>query len=290
MNELMALILERSSETHTLWTMFITVVIGILGYISATASTSSSILVRTLLIIGFSAFAFVNCKNLRDVHFHKDQLIEVARLNLGNNPTLGKSQNQVIGTQHWQSILTRLSDGSKHLIKFHVFIDAIVVLMIWSMPGALLSLRPFHRFKHKALRPKGSRLLPAVVSWDQLNQEWRLASDYEIKSKNIQIRIPKGFTFDLASIPRLLWPIIGPMELSVVAPLAHDYIYFHGGKIPEEQLLTSGQHKPISRKEADEIFFDLMEQEGVSWIRKTLAFYAVHFLGDRFWRNPASDQ
>lgn len=57
-----------------------------------------------------------------------------------------------------------------------------------------------------------------MFSWDQGNQEWKLAAEYSIESKGKKFVIPEGFTFNLASIPRILWPIIGPMELSVVAP------------------------------------------------------------------------
>jgi hypothetical protein len=39
------------------------------------------------------------------------------------------------------------------------------------------------------------------------------------------IQIPAGFVFDLASVPRVLWWLIAPFELSIVAPLIHDWLY-----------------------------------------------------------------
>ena len=130
----MALILERASQTQALWTMYITVVLGILGYLAATASTSSSGAVRSLLLTGFAFFALVNCTNLRDVHFHKDQLIEVVRLKLMKAPDSPEEQ-------HWTAILDRLERGSNLLVPFHIFMDILVGLAIWFVPGKLVRLR-----------------------------------------------------------------------------------------------------------------------------------------------------
>ena len=35
----------------------------------------------------------------------------------------------------------------------------------------------------------------------------------------------EGFRFDLASIPRVFWFLVSPFELSIAAPLLHDFLY-----------------------------------------------------------------
>ena len=44
--EVMTLAFDRASQTQTLWSLYITVVLGILAYIAATASTRGSALER----------------------------------------------------------------------------------------------------------------------------------------------------------------------------------------------------------------------------------------------------
>jgi hypothetical protein len=63
--------------------------------------------------------------------------------------------------------------------------------------------------------------------------------------------IPKGFKWDGASIPRILWRLIGtPFSPAFMAPsMVHDYLYTKPGK--------------MSRKEIDKLFLKLLIHNGV---------------------------
>jgi hypothetical protein len=76
--------------------------------------------------------------------------------------------------------------------------------------------------------------------------------------------IPKGFRSDLASIPRCLWWLIAPFELSIQAPLLHDYLYKRGR---------------LRRRVVDRVFLGLMESEGVPRWRRNAAYLAVRLFG-----------
>jgi hypothetical protein len=94
--------------------------------------------------------------------------------------------------------------------------------------------------------------------------------------------VPAGFRFDLSTVPRALWWLIAPFELSVAAPLLHDFLYLHRGKPP------AGSVKPprtYTRAEADRIFFEIMRAEGVSPWRRMLGYLAVRVFGRRDWRS-----
>jgi hypothetical protein len=105
---------------------------------------------------------------------------------------------------------------------------------------------------------------------------WVLEVGYHYDDGTHLFRIPRGFVFDLASIPRLAWWLIAPFELSIAAPLIHDYLYRHGGVPPLGPTL--------SRRDADRLFRRMMEREGVPRWRRVLAYPAVRLFGWVSWR------
>ena len=106
------------------------------------------------------------------------------------------------------------------------------------------------------------------VSYNPDTKRWRLENTVTIEG----VRIPVGFEFDLASIPRLLWPLIAPFELSIGAPLLHDYLYVNRGL---------GQ---FTRKQVDKMFRKVMKDEGIWAWRRWPAYAAVRLLGFLAWR------
>jgi len=42
------------------------------------------------------------------------------------------------------------------------------------------------------------------------------------------ITVPIGFETNFASIPRILWPVISPIDRHAKAAVIHDYCYYHG--------------------------------------------------------------
>jgi hypothetical protein len=108
----------------------------------------------------------------------------------------------------------------------------------------------------------------AVVDYDVDKKIWILAEDYE--DDIFPWTIKAGFKFDLASIPRFLWSIIAPFELSVEAPLVHDYCY----KYPD---------KFCTRKQADKFFRDIMKREGVPYWKRVVAYRAVRMFAGAVW-------
>lgn len=112
---------------------------------------------------------------------------------------------------------------------------------------------------------------------------WVLVAPFKYADGPRTISIPRGFRFDLASIPRPLWALIAPFELSIAAPLVHDVLYRFKGMLP------AGQVEPFhryTRAEADALFHDIMHREGVSWWRRRAAYAAVRSWGWMAWDKP----
>ena len=125
----------------------------------------------------------------------------------------------------------------------------------------------------------GSRLPPPVITAPEIGR-WRLEIAYTYHDNGTAITVPAGFEFDLSSVPRPFWSLIAPFELSIVAPLMHDFLYRHGGKPP------AGIDPPraYTRAEADRMFLEIMEAESVPTWRRVVAYAATRVFGGHAWR------
>ena len=99
--------------------------------------------------------------------------------------------------------------------------------------------------------------------------------------------VPKGFIYDLASIPRWIWWIQwGPWNNGAVI---HDFAYAFGHAF----LIEDGQlkKKELSKKEADDLFADVTyttavqsdQQKNAPLWRIRLMHLAVSLIGRGFW-------
>jgi hypothetical protein len=128
---------------------------------------------------------------------------------------------------------------------------------------------------------------PSLIYND--DDTWTLEGDFSIASRGYQLTVPAGFRFDLASIPRALWSLEAPFELSIAAPVVHDWGYRHGGAIPVGSPSSSGTYptQVFSRANVDAFFLDIMAQRGVSWWRRQVAYRAVRLFGGSSWQSPS---
>jgi hypothetical protein len=85
------------------------------------------------------------------------------------------------------------------------------------------------------------------------------------------IKVPVGFRTDFASVPRIFWPIISPVDEHGKAAALHDFMYAEG--------LYS------NRKRCDEIFLEALEVLGVNkWKRNIMYFMVRTFSFYSWWR------
>jgi hypothetical protein len=81
-----------------------------------------------------------------------------------------------------------------------------------------------------------------------------------------QYTIPKSFETDLASIPRVLWPILAPQYAGFVSPaILHDYLYRCNNN--------------ITRQFADEVLYSALITEDVTAFTASKFFLAVRLFG-----------
>jgi hypothetical protein len=83
------------------------------------------------------------------------------------------------------------------------------------------------------------------------------------------ITVPFGFVTDFASVPRLLWSLFPPIGRYGYAAVFHEQ---HG----------------MTRKEADLVFRDTMDELGVPAWKKLTLYSAVRLFGGAAWRGNAA--
>lgn len=128
------------------------------------------------------------------------------------------------------------------------------------------------------------------VSFDAKKGTWKLSHSVFVRFEDVipfgaaeYVEIPADFVSDLSSVPRLIWPIVSSFELSLLAPMFHDWGYQHKGVYT---VTLDGQVKyaaEISRAEVDRLFLLLMKEADVRWWRRTYAYYAVRLFGGKAW-------
>lgn len=122
-----------------------------------------------------------------------------------------------------------------------------------------------------AFDPKAYRS-PQRVWDDERNcfiDAWMTTNTFDIYlCDGRHIVVPIGFIYDKGSVPRAAWPLIPRDDRSgTIAFLVHDYLY-------TEKITT--------RKEADQIMYELLLAGGMSRFRASAAYRAVRAA---FWNS-----
>jgi len=100
-----------------------------------------------------------------------------------------------------------------------------------------------------------------------------LSADLPIVWRERNFTVPAGFESDGVSTPRFLWSSVSPAvdPSTLRAGIAHDFLY---RTAPD----------PWTRKEADELFYDLCREDGLSWWKAQKAYWGLRLFGASSWR------
>lgn len=123
-------------------------------------------------------------------------------------------------------------------------------------------------------------ILQPRVTYHVRTREWELLADWEYFAREGRFCIASGFRMNLASIPKSMWWIVGPHELSIAAPLLHDFLYQYRGCVPFHGVTP---YRFFTRAEADALFHGLMLREGVPRWKAGAAHRAVRIFGGAAW-------
>jgi hypothetical protein len=98
-----------------------------------------------------------------------------------------------------------------------------------------------------------------------------------------EITIPQFFAYDGASIPKCLWSICGSPYDSChdTSSCVHDYLY---RKQSDNQVVTNGKNDTVSRKIADDIFYDLLLKNENGKMKALMIYLTVRMFGGMFYK------
>ena len=120
----------------------------------------------------------------------------------------------------------------------------------------------------------------AIWLWILTVRTWTITKDFHYKLRGVEYVIPKGFTFDGASVPKFLASFLSPVGVLLIGGLIHDYAYKYAALKPKndkDALLIVNQH------EADKIFRDInIEVNGFHFLNY-LAYWALRLGGFVAW-------
>ena len=125
---------------------------------------------------------------------------------------------------------------------------------------------------------KGKGFWSAIWLWLMTVRTWTVAKDFHYKLKGVEYVIPKGFTFDGASVPKFLASFLSPVGVLLIGGLIHDYAYKYAALKQK-----NGSILGLNQKMADQIFRDInIEVNGFHFLNY-LAYWALRLGGFVAW-------
>ena len=130
-------------------------------------------------------------------------------------------------------------------------------------------------FRDGFAQPKSPACLSQPIGrFDPASGDWLLTTPWIVPTRAGVLTLLPGYTSNGASVPRVLWPLVGPRYAadSFAAALAHDSLY---------------DAQWTSRALADAVLRDLLEDLGVKPLKRWAYWAAVRIFGGPLWNAHA---
>ena len=130
------------------------------------------------------------------------------------------------------------------------------------------------------IKTKGKGFWKAIVMWLLSTRNWELTQDWKYNIDGTEYVIPKGFTFDGASIPKFLRTFFSPVGVLLIGGLVHDYMYKYTHCKP---VSAKGALLVVDQKKADQIFRDINIVVNGFYSMNNLAYWSLRIGGFVAW-------
>jgi len=131
-------------------------------------------------------------------------------------------------------------------------------------------------------------IIPIKNDMYELVDDW--SYEWDKDGKIYRICLYKGWTYDGASVPKLLWPFMPPDGIYRPAIALHDILYETKGKMGDHFFVQKNGSWVSSeyqwkRSESDKIMFRVMRELDVTRWRRRWAYRSVRVGGWWSWRS-----
>ena len=130
------------------------------------------------------------------------------------------------------------------------------------------------------IKTKGKGFWKAIVMWLLSTRNWEVTQDWKYNVDGTDYVIPKGFTFDGASIPKFLRTFFSPVGVLLIGGLVHDYMYKYTHCKP---VSAKGALLVVDQKKADQIFRDINIVVNGFYTMNYLAYWSLRIGGFVAW-------
>lgn len=120
----------------------------------------------------------------------------------------------------------------------------------------------------------------AIWMWLMGVRQWEIAKDWHFEVNGEKYVIPKGFTFDGASVPKFLASWLSPTGVLLIGGLVHDYVYKYTVLLHKNKKDTS---LPMNQKKADQLFRDINIEQNGFHLLNNLAYWGLRLGGFVAW-------
>ena len=174
-------------------------------------------------------------------------------------------------------------------MKFWQWSLLILVVIIGFLVNLLdKNRKPKQKFSYKGMphikplpiKTKGKGFWKAIVMWLLSTRNWELTQDWKYNLDGTEYVIPKGFTFDGASIPKFLRTFFSPVGVLLIGGLVHDYMYKYTHCKP---VSAKGALLVVDQKKADQIFRDINIVVNGFYTMNYLAYWSLRIGGFVAW-------
>ena len=128
------------------------------------------------------------------------------------------------------------------------------------------------------IKTKGKGFWKGIIMWLLGTRNWVILKDFKYTLNGTEYVIPKGFTFDGASIPKFLHTFLSPVGVLLLGGLVHDYAYKYAALQPKKGALLL-----LDQKKADEIFRDINIEINGFYFMNYLAYWSLRLGGFMAW-------
>ncbi len=122
-----------------------------------------------------------------------------------------------------------------------------------------------------------TEILTPVCIKPLYDYHYKTCNKIVFKINEREFYIPAQFETDLASIPRIAWPIMAPAHSSLIRPaIIHDWLY--------------RKTCDFSRFQTDLIFYHMLRNDGISIFQANMMYFAVRLFGWNYYNEDYCDE
>jgi len=173
-------------------------------------------------------------------------------------------------------------------IMLYIYIGGTLLLLGWIVNyfdrNAVSRIRLTYD-EYPSMRPiriptKGKGFWGAVWMWFGSTRNWEITKDWKYKLNGAEYCIPKGFTFDGASMPKFARSWLSPVGVMLIGGLIHDYGYKYQTLLYGNKESINGIH---DQKYMDQTFRDVNIDVNGFKLLNYACYYMLRLFGFLAW-------